>query len=80
MQNHVENHGLPTMLMDNFADNTLDQIGLSVQSDWQFGEACTVSEFHSQGNLFMLHLRACEFLPSAVPVELCVPADDPDVA
>ena len=38
MQNHVENHGLPTMLMDNFADNTLDQIGLSVQSDWQFGE------------------------------------------
>ena len=38
MQNHVENHGSPTMLMDNFADNTLDQIGLSVQSDWQFGE------------------------------------------
>lgn len=38
MQNHVESHGMPTMLMNNFADNTLDQIGLSIQSDWQFGE------------------------------------------
>ena len=36
MQNHVQ--PAPIIVMDNFADNTLDQIGLSIQSDWQFGE------------------------------------------
>ncbi len=38
MQNHVESHGMPSMVMNNFADNTLDQLGLSLQTDWQIGD------------------------------------------
>lgn len=37
MQNHIAVTGMPFMI-DNFADNDLDQYGISIQTDWQLGE------------------------------------------
>lgn len=33
MLNHVQVAGMP-LIIDNLADNSLDQYGLSIQSDW----------------------------------------------
>lgn len=37
MQNHIAVTGMPFMI-DNYADNDLDQYGISIQTDWQLGE------------------------------------------
>ncbi|MDO4938053.1 MAG: TonB-dependent receptor plug domain-containing protein, partial [Sutterellaceae bacterium] len=38
MLNHVDVVGMP-MIINNYADNDLDQYGFSVQTDWQLGES-----------------------------------------